>query len=272
MARTRGFTISGVPMVDPKGRWVLLHATGERPLGAMRLEIGSLPYGDGGIFTRERAQLGTSQMTLVFHVTDAGGTKRGRMVRDRNLAALHNALMIGRPTTVGVDVDGVRVFQRGIVTASSSGVETGEGLLKVTFLLTLIGGYWEGEAAVEVVGETVPCLSGGTAPARPMWMCEGPVTSLQVEQGDTMRTLWSGNVPQGHRLIISGWKSWMHPLGVQEWWLPPSSGASTTQVGENEALLPDVDGEYLVAARVNGRKVTDPNTPRLYARCGIHYL
>ena len=97
---TRGFQISGVPMVDPKGRWYLLHATGERPLAPMELGLTQAPLADGAFFPRERGRLGSSQMALQLHVTDAVRGQGGRTQRDRNLADLYNALQVGRETTV----------------------------------------------------------------------------------------------------------------------------------------------------------------------------
>ena len=60
---TRGFQISGVPMIDPKGRWYLLHVTGERPLAPMELGLTQAPLADGVFFPRERGRL---RRLLVF--------------------------------------------------------------------------------------------------------------------------------------------------------------------------------------------------------------
>ena len=116
---TRGFQISGVPMIDPKGRWYLLHVTGERPIAPMELGLTQAPLADGMFFPRERGRLGSSQMALQLHVTDAGRGHGGRTQRDRNLADLYNALQVGRETTVSMMIAGQLCSQRCIVTAGS---------------------------------------------------------------------------------------------------------------------------------------------------------
>ena len=135
---TRGFQISGVPMIDPKGRWYLLHVTGERPLAPMELGLTQAPMADGVFFPRDRGRLGSSQMALQLHVTDAGRGHGGRTQRDRNLADLYNALQIGRETTVSMMIAGQLCSQRCIVTAGSAAVEHSAGLLKVSLILTLL--------------------------------------------------------------------------------------------------------------------------------------
>ena len=204
---SRGFQISGVPMIDPKGRWYLLHATGERPLAPMELGITQAPLADGAFFPRDRGRLGSSQMALQLHVTDAGRGQGGRTQRDRNLADLYNALQVGRETTVSMMIAGQLCSQRCVVTAGSSTEEHSPGLLKVSLVLTLLEGVWKAEPEEELVtGGTLATLSGCTGPARPMWSVKGPVSGLEIRQADRQVCVWGGSLPAGARLatLFSG--------------------------------------------------------------------
>lgn len=251
---TRGFQISGVPMIDPKGRWYLLHATGERPLAPMELGITQAPLADGAFFPRERGRLGSSQMALQLHVTDAGRGHGGRTQRDRNLADLYNALQVGRETTVSMMIAGQLCSQRCVVTAGSSTEEHSAGLLKVSLILTLLEGVWRAEPEEELVtGGTLAILSGCTGPARPMWSVKGPVSGLEIKQGDRQVCAWGGSLPAGARLVIDGWKSWRVDGDALQWWDAPTRvDVSTVQVSESEPLLPNALGEYEFTARVDG--------------------
>ena len=251
---TRGFQISGVPMIDPKGRWYLLHATGERPLAPMELGLTQAPMADGVFFPRDRGRLGSSQMALQLHVTDAGRGHGGRTQRDRNLADLYNALQIGRETTVSMMIAGQLCSQRCIVTAGSAAVEHSAGLLKVSLILTLLEGVWKAEPEEELVtGGTLATLSGCTGPARPMWSIQGPVAALEIRQGGQVVVSWGGSLPAGARLVIDGWKSWRVDGDAREWWKAPARAeVSTVQVGEAEPLLPNALGEYEFTAKLDG--------------------
>lgn len=251
---TRGFQISGVPLVDPKGRWYLLHATGERPLAPMELGLTQAPLADGVFFPRERGRLGSSQMALQLHVTDAGRGHGGRTQRDRNLADLYNALQAGRETTVSMMIAGQLCSQRCIVTAGSAAVEHSAGLLKVSLILTLLEGVWKAEPEEELVtGGTLATLSGCTGPARPVWSVQGPVTALEIRQGGQVVVSWGGSLPAGARLVIDGWKSWRVDGDAREWWAAPARAeVSTVQVSEAEPLLPNALGEYEFTAKLDG--------------------
>ena len=251
---SRGFQISGVPMVDPKGRWYLLHATGERPLAPMELGLTQAPMADGAFFPRERGRLGSAQMALQLHVTDAGRGHGGRVQRDRNLADLYNALQVGRETTVSMMIAGQPASQRCIVTAGSSTEEHSPGLLKVSLILTLLEGVWKAEPEEELVtGGTLATLSGCTGPARPMWSVKGPVSGLEIRQGDRVVCAWGGSLPAGARLVVDGWKSWRVDGDARQWWSAPTRvDVSTVQVSDSEPLLPNALGEYEFTARVDG--------------------
>lgn len=251
---TRGFQISGVPMIDPKGRWYLLHATGERPLAPMELGLTQAPMADGVFFPRERGRLGSSQMALQLHVTDAGRGHGGRTQRDRNLADLYNALQVGRETTASMVIAGQLCSQRCIVTAGSSTEEHSAGLLKVSLILTLLEGVWKAEPEEELVtGGTLATLSGCTGPARPTWSVQGPVTALEIRQGGQVVVSWGGSLPAGARLVIDGWRSWRVDGDAREWWAAPARAeVSTVQVSEAEPLLPNALGEYEFTAKIDG--------------------
>lgn len=273
MDEKRDMTVNGALLVDPTGRWLLKHATGERPFGRSTVGVSTSPFAHGARLTRSRFPIQQSEMMLDFLVTAqgvGGGGERAR--RDRNLAELVRSLRLGRESTVSLNIAGEPCSQRCIITAGSEPVEHSPDYVEVFFHMLLLDGVWVAERSAERVAGAVEQCYGGSGHAQVVWAVEGPATGFSATQGETIVCEWAGNVPSGRLLVIDGWDSWTVPADTVDWWQRPNLGVSHVEVAANDPVEPDEDGEYAVTVRVNGVEQRVPSSSRVWAYAGAPYL
>ncbi|QPK81112.1 hypothetical protein G7Y41_08745 [Schaalia sp. ZJ405] len=268
----RGAAMNGVELVDPDRRWLLLHATGERPQAPVTIVTSSVPSLDGAFTPPARRPLGVAQMLLKFLITHAGTTREAelREYRDLNLAELTRVMRVGEVSTMTLVIGGVECSQRCTVTASGADEEASPGFLNVQFLVHLLDGSWSGEPDVEKVSTVLSVAEGGSGPVRPVWRVEGPAQGFRATQNGQTICEWSGSITSSQAVIISGWESWIIPKTTPSWWETPLMPL-TTQVIESQPLLPTPEGEYPVDVYIDGVLQTSQSS-RVYAHAGMSFI
>jgi hypothetical protein len=218
------FTVDGVPLDDPAGRWMVSDETRLSGLAAPRLSDVRVPGRHGSLATAAATYASGSQVIgVIVTDADADGVPRGHQQLLANKGALFALCApTGRLPTLRYIGDGVRVAAARL--AASVDPELADyTTVKLVFPFDLPGVFWRDEEAATLVSELVTVwvaepleLDGSTGPiVDPVFICEGPLTKVVVADKVTGRTLkWEGALAAGQSVRLDAAEMTAHRLAA----------------------------------------------------------
>lgn len=214
------FTIDGVNLQDPAGRWELARATKRRALPAVRATNITTPNRHGNHFVPNDT-FGPGSMSFVLMVTDldSAGTNQGPAQAEANLE-LATALFLhtGRQFTIEHHLDPTQKrTATGRVTAGSDpeALDFDLTLYRLTFVVEIPGVFWtdgtgaqvaEGAATTSAGALHLPAFNGGSAPitdavVRVRGPFNGKAAVTDTQSGTGLS--WQGTLPANTYLYLN---------------------------------------------------------------------
>lgn len=218
------YTIDGVPLSDPKGRWSVHRESQRRTPVAFRSVDVDVPGVDGNIpIYGEQVEATALALEVNVYGTPAQVEERVNFLRS----------LLGR-TSGPIEVERRGGLVADAKPASISDPVMTERYARIGVTLSIPSGVWRGPQetwthpdATHAGAEDVGTLDGGSRPITDaLVLITGPATTPQIEDVATGSKLrYTGSVPAGQKLLIDT-SRWRATLGAGVSW--GSSGTNAT--------------------------------------------
>lgn len=223
------YTIDGVPLSDPKGRWSVHRASQRRTPVAFRSVDVSVPGVDGNIpIYGEQVEATALALDVNVYGTPDQVEERVNFLRS----------LLGR-TSGPLEVE-----RRGGLVADAKPASISDPVMtdhyaRISVTLSIPSGIWRGPSAtwahpdpLSTDAEGVGTLDGGSRPITDaLVLITGPATTPEVEDVATGSKLkYTGSVPAGQKLLIDT-SRWRATLGASVSWGSTGTNATASIVG-----------------------------------------